>query len=164
MRWTPIAPARSIALEHARPLRSANTAVRSTEDVLMRQLILELAWEPLPPFAGFLPGDNAAVVAQLREQAWPGAPRYLWGPAGCGKTQLLHELQARAVQAGLVAQWFDASSSTPWELADDAALVLLDGVDQFGPDQQHAAFTLFVEAASRVGGVRHALADGVAGA
>jgi DnaA-homolog protein len=130
----------------------------------MRQLILDLAWDPLPPFAGFLPGDNAAVVAQLREQAWPGAPVYLWGPAGSGKTQLLHELQARAVESGLVAQWFDASSSTPWELADDAALVLLDGVDQWNDMQQHAAFTLFVEAASRVGGVLHSLADGVAGA
>jgi DnaA family protein len=130
----------------------------------MKQLILDLAWDPLPPFAGFLPGGNDAVVAQLREQAWPGAPVYLWGPAGSGKTQLLHELQSRAVEDGLMAQWFDASSTTPWELADDAALVLLDGVDQFGADQQHAAFTLFVEAASRVGGVIHALADGVAGA
>ena len=117
----------------------------------MKQLILALAWDPLPPFAGFLPGDNAAVVAQLREQAWPGAPLYLWGPAGCGKTQLLRELQARALEAGLVAQWFDAASSTPWELADDAALVLLDGVDQFSAEQQHAAFTLFVEAATRMG-------------
>ena len=130
----------------------------------MRQLILDLAWDPLPPFAGFLPGDNAALVAALREQAWPGAPLYLWGPAGCGKTQLLRELQARAIESGLVAHWFDASSSTPWELADDAALVLLDGVDQFSDEQQHAAFTLFVEAASRVGGVLQALADGVAGA
>jgi DnaA family protein len=131
----------------------------------MKQLILALAWDPLPPFAGFLPGDNAAVVAQLRlaaagrlppvaqlrEQAWPGAPLYLWGPAGCGKTQLLRELQARALEAGLVAHWFDAASSTPWELADDAALVLLDGVDQFSAEQQHAAFTLFVEAATRMG-------------
>ena len=129
----------------------------------MRQLILDLAWDPLPPFAGFLPGDNAAVVAQLREQGWPGAPVYLWGPAGSGKTQLLRELQARAIEAGLVAQWFDASSSTPWDLAEDAALVLLDGVDQWNDMQQHAAFTLFVEAASRVGGVLHTLADGVAG-
>jgi len=130
----------------------------------MRQLILDLAWAPLPPFAGFLPGDNAAVVAQLREQPWPGAPIYLWGPAGCGKTQLLCELRGRAAAAGLVAQWFDASSSTPWELADDAALVLLDGVDHWSEAQQHAAFTLFVEAASRVGGVLHALAGGAAGA
>jgi DnaA family protein len=117
----------------------------------MKQLILDLAWDPLPPFAGFLPGDNAAVLAQLREQSWPGAPIYLWGPAGCGKTELLHELQARAVERGLVAQWFDASTATPWQLAEDAALVLLDGVDEFVAEQQHAAFTLFVEAASRVG-------------
>jgi DnaA family protein len=126
----------------------------------MKQLILDLAWDPLPPFAGFLPGDNAAVVAQLREQHWPGAPIYLWGPAGSGKTQLLHELQSRAVEAGLVAQWFDADSGTPWELADDAALVLLDGVDQWSAEQQHGAFTLFVEAASRVGAVKPARADG----
>ncbi len=126
----------------------------------MKQLILDLAWDPLPPFAGFLPGDNAAVVAQLREQAWPGAPVYLWGPAGSGKTQLLHELQARAVESGQVAQWFDAASALPWELADDAALVLLDGVDQFSAEQQHAAFTLFVEAASRVGGALEAPAVG----
>ncbi len=117
----------------------------------MKQLILDLAWDPLPPFAGFLPGDNAAVVAQLREQAWPGAPVYLWGPAGSGKTQLLRELQARALGAGRAVQWFDAATPTPWVLADDAALVLLDGVDQFDADRQHAAFTLFVEAASRVG-------------
>ena len=131
---------------------------------MMKQLILDLAWDPLPPFAGFLPGDNAALVAQLRDQAWPGAPVYLWGPAGAGKTQLLHELQARAIEAGLAAQWFDASTPAPWTLAEDAALVLLDDVDQFAPEQQHAAFTLFVEAGSRVGGVLHALADGVAGA
>jgi DnaA-homolog protein len=130
----------------------------------MKQLILDLAWDPLPAFAGFLPGDNAAVVAQLREQAWPGAPVYLWGPAGSGKTQLLRELQARALEAGLVAPWFDASCPTPWELADDAALVLLDGVDQFSAAQQHAAFTLFVEAASRAGRVLHARADGAADA
>lgn len=125
----------------------------------MRQLILDLAWDPLPPFAGFLPGGNAAVVAQLHEQQWPGAPVYLWGPAGSGKTQLLHELQARAVEGELVAQWFDAASAVPWELADDAALVLLDGVDQFSADQQHAAFTLFVEAASRVGGAMSTPSD-----
>jgi DnaA family protein len=117
----------------------------------MKQLILELAWPPLPPFAGFLPGENALVVAQLREQAWPGAPVYLWGPAGAGKTQLLRELSARAQHEGRVAQWFDAATPLPWTLADDAALVLLDGVEGWSADQQHAAFTLFVEAASRAG-------------
>jgi DnaA family protein len=117
----------------------------------MKQLILELAWPPLPPFAGFLPGENALVVAQLREQAWPGAPVYLWGPAGAGKTQLLREVRARAVADGRPAQWFDAATPLPWTLADDVALVLLDGVEGWDAARQHAAFTLFVEAASRAG-------------
>ena len=121
---------------------------------MMKQLVLDLAWAPLPPFAGFLPGDNAAVVAELREQAWPGVPAYLWGPAGSGKTQLLRELRARALEDGLVAQWFDAAVPAPWVLADDAALVLLDGAENWDAAQQHAAFTLFALAASRVGDVR----------
>jgi len=119
----------------------------------MKQLILELAWPPQPPFAGFLPGENALVVAHLREQAWPGAPVYLWGPAGAGKTHLLRELAARAQAEGLVAQWFDSTTPTPWTLADDVALVLLDGVEAWDAARQHAAFTLFVEAASRAGEV-----------
>ena len=120
----------------------------------MKQLVLDLAWAPLPAFAGFLQGDNAAVVAELRAQAWPGAPVYLWGPAGSGKTQLLRELRARALEDGLVAQWFDASMPVPWPLADDTALVLLDDAEGWDAAQQHAAFTLFVEAASRAGDVR----------
>jgi len=116
----------------------------------MRQLVLDLAWAPLPPFTGFLPGGNEAVVAELRGQAWPGAPAYLWGPAGSGKTQLLRELLARARMQGAPAQWFDASTPLPWVLADDAELVLLDEVEDWDAARQHAAFTLFVEAASRV--------------
>jgi DnaA family protein len=119
----------------------------------LRQLILDLAWAPLPPFAGFMPGENAAVVAELRTQAWPGAPVYLWGPAGSGKTQLLRELQARARDEAVVAQWFDAATALPWTLAEDAALVLLDDVESWDAARQHAAFTLFVEAASRAGAV-----------
>ena len=119
----------------------------------MKQLILDLAWAPLPPFAAFMPGANAAVVAQLREQAWPGAPIYLWGPAGSGKTQLLHELHARARVEAQAAQWFGADTPVPWTLDDDVALALLDGADQWSAAQQHAAFTLFVEAAGRVGAV-----------
>jgi len=127
----------------------------------MKQLILELAWPPQPPFAGFLPGENALVVAHLREQAWPGAPVYLWGPAGAGKTHLLRALAARAEAEGRAAQWFDASTPAPWTLADDVALVLLDGAEAWDAAQQHAAFTLFVEAASRAGeAVGRAAAEG----
>jgi DnaA family protein len=117
----------------------------------MKQLILDLAWEPLPPFAGFMPGENAAALAHLRDLPGPGAPIYLWGPAGCGKTQLLHELEASAEATGRAVQWFDTTTTAPWVLADDTTLALLDGAEQWDAAQQHAAFTLFVEVATRPG-------------
>ena len=116
----------------------------------MKQLPLDLTLPALPPFAGFLPGDNAALVHELRTQPWPGPPIYLWGPAGSGKTELLRALAGRAAAAGLRAQRFDAGTPAPWTLADDTALVLLDEAHAWSPEQQHAAFTLFVDAASRV--------------
>jgi DnaA family protein len=121
----------------------------------MKQIPLDLTLPALPAFAGFLPGDNAAVVDDLRTQAWPGAPVYLWGPAGSGKTQLLRELAARAGEEGAAAQWFDAATPLPWTLDDDAALVLLDGAEQWDDARQHAAFTLFVEAATRIASPSH---------
>jgi len=116
----------------------------------MKQLILDLTLPALPPFAGFLPGDNAALVHELQTSAWPGPPVYLWGPAGSGKTQLLRECAARARAEGRLFQWFDADTRGHWELDEDTALVLLDDCDRFDSVQQHAAFTLFVDAASRV--------------
>ena len=54
----------------------------------MKQLILDLAWAPLPPFAGFLPGENAAVVAQLRKavEQLAGPQRRRTGGGGEGRT------------------------------------------------------------------------------
>jgi DnaA family protein len=119
----------------------------------MRQLPLDLARGPLPPFAAVLEGENAAVVAHLRDGAWPAAPVFLWGPAGAGKTLLLRETQARAHRAGLCAQWFDAATEPPWQLDDEAALVLLDDIDTWDAARQHAAFGLYVDAAGRAGAV-----------
>jgi DnaA regulatory inactivator Hda len=121
----------------------------------MKQIPLELTLPALPAFAGFLPGDNAAVVSELRAQAWPGAPVYLWGPAGSGKTQLLRELAARASEEGVEAQWFDATTPLPWALGEHTGLVLLDGAEQWDDARQHAAFTLFVEAATRIASTSH---------
>ena len=80
----------------------------------MKQLILDLAWAPLPPFAGFLPGENAAVVAQLREQAWPGAPDLPLGarPAAARRSCCANCRRRAADRAGPeAAQWFDATSA-----------------------------------------------------
>ena len=117
----------------------------------MRQLNLDLARPEAAPFAGVLAGANAVVLASLRDDPWPGPPVYLWGPAGAGKTRLLRETRERAVSAGLGAQWFDPTTPVPWALAEDTALVLLDGAQAWDADRQQGAFSLYVEAAGRVG-------------
>ena len=65
----------------------------------MKQIPLAIGPEPARTFENFLPGANAAALAHLRALA-PGAPPvYLWGPAGSGKTHLLHALVERAAAA-----------------------------------------------------------------
>ena len=66
----------------------------------MRQIPLAIGPEPEPRFENFLPGANAAVLALLRTLPMPGAPVYLWGPAGSGKTHLLQALAARSLGVG----------------------------------------------------------------
>jgi DnaA family protein len=77
----------------------------------------------------------------------PAAPLYLWGPAGCGKTHLLRVLAHAQQLAGARVGWFDAADALPWTLAPDWSLVVIDRCEALDPAAQHAAFTLFVEAA-----------------
>jgi DnaA family protein len=64
----------------------------------MRQLPLSLRLHDRALFESFLPGDNAAAVAQLASLAGAPRPGLLWlcGPEGSGKTHLLQALCARA--------------------------------------------------------------------
>lgn len=128
----------------------------------MQQIPLAIGPESLPTFDTYLPGPNAAVVEQLQtlaRVAGPQAPVYLWGPAGSGKTHLLrawaHLLQRQGARVG----WFDADDPTPWPLSADWALVVIDRCDALDEAAQHAAFTLFVEAATQ--GVTVAAAGGL---
>jgi DnaA family protein len=114
----------------------------------LRQIPLALGSAPPASFDTFVVGTgqpaNAGAVEHLRTR---GAPVYLWGPRGGGKT---HLLQALARHAGSVA-WFDAAvTPLPWQ-ADDAALIVLDTCDALVADgaRQQAAFALFIDAASR---------------
>lgn len=116
----------------------------------MRQIPLPLAVTDAAGFDDYLPGRNTAALAHLRGLAAgsaPPTPVYLWGPPGCGKTHLLRALAAVRAAAGAVAG-FDASVSPPWELPDRPALAVVDEVDALDAAGQHAAFTLFVEAAA----------------
>ncbi len=115
----------------------------------MRQIPLAIGLESEPTFDSFVPGENAAAVAHLRGLAPPTAPVYLWGPAGSGKTHLLQAFAARCRAAGQVVGWFDAADPVPWRLDPAWTALLLDRCEALPPEQQHAAFALFEDAASR---------------
>lgn len=114
----------------------------------MKQMPLPIASGSTPTFDSFVIGGNAMVLAHLRDAAARPAPLYLWGPQGSGKTHLLralaHETQVQGGQVG----WFSASEPVPWVHDESWSLIVLDGCDAFDAQQQHAAFALFVEAAT----------------
>jgi DnaA family protein len=115
----------------------------------MKQIPLAIAAGPEQGFDNFMPGANAAALAHLRALRPGAAPAYLWGAAGSGKTHLLKGLTRQSQAQGQRTQWFSSRDRTPWDLHEAAALIVLDGCDRFDEAQQHAAFTLFVEAATR---------------
>ena len=106
----------------------------------------------VPTFDSFVGGSNAMVLAQLRAACEPGAPTtplYLWGDQGTGKTHLLRALAHEVQQRGGRVGWFDAAQPLPWLHEDTCTLLVLDGCEAYDAAQQHAAFTLFVEATSQ---------------
>jgi DnaA family protein len=114
----------------------------------MKQIPLPIGPQPQPCFDNFLPGSNAPALVHLRGLVLPGAPLYLWGPAGSGKSHLLRALAGRCQLAGQGVGWFDAADRLPWTLRADWSLVVIDRCEALSPEAQHAAFALFVEAAT----------------
>ena len=115
----------------------------------MRQIPLPIAALPAPAFDNFLPGANAPAIAHLEALSAQAAPVYLWGVSGSGKTHLMQALVHRFEDQGLHAGWFSAADPAPWPSDEAWALIAIDDCDALDTDQQHAAFTLFVEAATR---------------
>ena len=114
----------------------------------MKQIPLAIGPAPLFTFDNFLPGSNASALAHLLALK-PGAPPvFLWGPPGSGKTHVLRALADNWQVAGAQVGWYDAHTAVPWDLPGQPSLLLMDNADQFDAGQQHAAFTLFVEAAT----------------
>jgi DnaA-homolog protein len=127
----------------------------------MKQIPLPIGVATRRTFDGFLPGANAAAVSHLRalgargaggagaDQAGNWAPVYLWGASGSGKTHLLQALVNHGDQQGLRSGWFSDRDAAPWPFDEAWALIVIDACDGLDADQQHAAFALFVEAATR---------------
>ena len=115
----------------------------------MRQIPLPIAGREAPAFDNFLPGANASAIAHLQALGAPAAPVYLWGVSGSGKTHLMQALVHRFEEQGSHAGWFSAADAAPWPHDEAWALIAIDGCDGLDAEQQHAAFTLFVEAATR---------------
>lgn len=110
----------------------------------MRQIPLPLAGRAAPTFDDFLVGANAAALAHLRDLPMPGAPVFLWGPEGCGKTHLLHALVHEQRQRGKLAVAFAPGQG----LQADWALAVIDDCQDLDAEAQADAFRWFVEAAT----------------
>jgi DnaA family protein len=115
----------------------------------MRQIPLAIGSPAPRTLDNFVAGPNAEVLSQLPQLATQAAPIYLWGASGSGKTHLLQALVKRLEEQGARAGWFSAAAATPWVFDEAWSLVAIDDCDALDPDQQHAAFALFVEAAGR---------------
>lgn len=114
----------------------------------MKQLPLPIVAGNEPSFDNYVAGDNLAVVQALRRLPLPSAPVYLWGPQGAGKSHLLAALARQLRAEGARVGWFDARSALPWDYDEGWWLVVIDDVDHLDAERQHAAFALFVEAAT----------------
>lgn len=111
----------------------------------MRQIPLPIGEALAPSFDTFMTTpETVRALAYLRQPS--ATPVYLWGPTGSGKTHLLRALAARHQAAGEPVGWFDASVPQPWEYDEAWRLIVLDDCEQYTPEQQQAAFALFVQA------------------
>jgi DnaA-homolog protein len=115
---------------------------------VVRQLPLAIGLETEPDFDSFLPGSNLWALESLRQLSIPSAPIYLYGSSGAGKTHLLSALAHSVRMQGGRTGWFDASHALPWDFDEGWSLIVIDGAERLDAAHQHAAFTLFVEAAT----------------
>ncbi len=114
----------------------------------MKQLPLPIGTAAARTFDNFAVGANAAILAHLRSLAPGAAPVYLWGLTGSGKTHLLQACVGALQAEGVRCASFGADVGLPWGGDEAWGAVLIDDCDRLDDAQQHAAFTLFVEAAT----------------
>ncbi len=106
----------------------------------MKQLILDVRPDFKPTLDNFVPGDNAALIAALREhvQRRDGSVLYLWGPPGSGRSHLLHAAAALAEPMRPVSH----SAAAPVM----GALICIDDVERANEAELSALFRVFINA------------------
>jgi len=127
----------------------------------MKQLALDIGLQTGPSFASFFPGANEAALRHLQLWAGDGArtalhspvPTYLWGEGGSGRTHLLESVAAALGAQGAVVGRLRPDVHAPPPFDERWAAVLMDDVDRFNAEQQHAAFSWFVQAQALQRGV-----------
>jgi DnaA family protein len=107
----------------------------------MRQLLLNLAPQPLQTLKGFVPGRNAELIAVLSDLV-KNPPRgerfiYLWGESGAGKTHLL-----KAISPDGVLIESSANSRLNIELSSEKVLAV-DNVNFLGPEGVIDLFNIY---------------------
>jgi DnaA regulatory inactivator Hda len=115
---------------------------------MVRQIPLDLAGPPAYGRADFLPAEaNAAALAWIdRWPDWPGPASVLVGPAGSGKTHLLHLWAERAQALHLRGEALDRPAlATLFDMLGTARHVALDGADAVAgrPDAERQLFHLY---------------------
>lgn len=119
----------------------------------MRQIALDIGLWTGPTLDNFVPGPNRAVLEHL--QLWLGAadsgllspvPTYLWGADATGKSHLLRAVREALRMRGATVGWMDAGTLHAPDFDEDWAVILMDDVHLYTAEQQHAAFTWFVNA------------------
>jgi DnaA family protein len=114
----------------------------------MKQIPLPIGTVAARTFENFVVGANAATVAHLQSLEAGATTVYLWGPSGSGKTHLLQALMRRWQDQGIRGASFGPDSSGSWNCEETCGLIVIDDCERLDPEQQHAAFIAFVQAAS----------------
>jgi DnaA-homolog protein len=106
----------------------------------LKQLILDVRPDFNPTLDNFVPGDNAALVAALREhvQNRNGSVLYIWGAPGSGRS---HLLTAAAAQAAATRPVTSTAENAP-----TGGLICIDDVEKRNADELANLFRLLINA------------------
>ena len=116
----------------------------------MKQIALDIGSSDPPSFDSFAASANEPVLAHLRlwttHATRSPVPTYLWGESGSGKTHLLMAAERVIGEQGARVGWLDATVAQPPPFDESWAAVVMDDVHAYSAEQQHAAFTWFIDA------------------